>query len=102
MIIINELRVARELMDKRGAIYSDRPRFVLFCEMMGWNTILAFLPYGDKFRKHRRMMQQHFNSQAVVGFRPFQRVEVHTLLDNLLKSPQNFVQHFHRCSPRSL
>ena len=99
MIVINDLKTARELMDKRGAIYSDRPRLVLFCEMMGWDKILAFLPYGDKFRKHRRMMQQHFNSQAVVGFRPLQRVELYTLLDNLLKSPENFAHHFHRFAP---
>lgn len=33
MIIINDLVVARELMDRRGSIYSDRPRYVLFREM---------------------------------------------------------------------
>ena len=33
MIVINDLKVARDLMDKRGSIYSDRPRLVLFCEM---------------------------------------------------------------------
>ena len=33
MIVINDLKIARDLMDKRGSIYSDRPRLVLFCEM---------------------------------------------------------------------
>lgn len=33
IIIINDLVVARELMDRRGSIYSDRPRYVLFREM---------------------------------------------------------------------
>lgn len=33
MVIINSLDVARDLMEKRGAIYSDRPRFVLLNEM---------------------------------------------------------------------
>lgn len=33
IIIINDPKTARELMEKRGAFYSDRPRFVLHCEM---------------------------------------------------------------------
>lgn len=33
IIIINDLKTVRELMDKRGAFYSDRPRFVLHREM---------------------------------------------------------------------
>ena len=33
MVIINKLEIARELLDKRGVNYSDRPRLVLLCEM---------------------------------------------------------------------
>lgn len=33
MIIINDLQAARDLLDKRSSIYSDRPRFVLLSEL---------------------------------------------------------------------
>lgn len=33
MIIINDLQAARDLLDKRSTIYSDRPRFVLLSEL---------------------------------------------------------------------
>ena len=33
VIVINSLKAAKELMDKKGAIYSDRPRMVLFQEL---------------------------------------------------------------------
>ena len=33
LIILSTFEGARELMDKRSAIYSDRPRFVLLVEM---------------------------------------------------------------------
>jgi hypothetical protein len=33
MIVLSSLDVARDLMDKRSSIYSDRPRFVLFSEL---------------------------------------------------------------------
>ena len=32
-IILSNFEAARDLMDKRSAIYSDRPRFVLLVEM---------------------------------------------------------------------
>lgn len=63
---------------------------------MGWDRVLAFLPYGDRFRKHRKMIQQHFNAQAVVRFQPLQRTEIYVLLHNLLKSPEVFDNHIKR------
>lgn len=33
LIVLSTFEDARELMDKRGAIYSSRPRFVLLLEM---------------------------------------------------------------------
>ena len=33
MVILNSLQAARDLLDKRSSIYSDRPRFVLLAEL---------------------------------------------------------------------
>ena len=33
MIVLSSQEVVRDLMEKRSAIYSDRPRFVLFNEL---------------------------------------------------------------------
>ena len=63
---------------------------------MGWDKVLSFLPYGEKFRRHRRMMQQHFNSQAVSRLRPLQRKELYTMLENLIKSPEDYSHHIFR------
>lgn len=63
---------------------------------MGWDRALAFLPYGERFRKHRKMIQQHFNAQAVIRFQSLQRTEIYILLNNLLKSPEAFDNHIRR------
>lgn len=34
MIIINDLGIARELMEKRGALYSDRPPLIMISQML--------------------------------------------------------------------
>ena len=33
IIMINDLKIARDLLDKRGSIYSSRPRLVMFNEL---------------------------------------------------------------------
>jgi hypothetical protein len=40
IIVLNSVEVAVNLLDKRGANYCDRPRFVLF-EQMGWRGTLT-------------------------------------------------------------
>lgn len=53
-IVLNSVEVAVDLLDRRGANYCDRPRFVLF-EQMGWRGTLTvcqlckifFIPEAD-------------------------------------------------------
>ncbi|THH01886.1 hypothetical protein EW145_g6841 [Phellinidium pouzarii] len=96
MLIVNSVEAARDLMEKKGAIYSDRPRMFILGELMGWSNTLPFLSYGERFRKHRRMMQQHFNSHAVTAFRPVQSGQVHAFLRRVLEKPENFRKDVHR------
>ncbi len=40
MIVLNTLKATKDLLDKRGSIYSDRPRMVLHMEMyvLAWRS----------------------------------------------------------------
>ncbi|RDB17493.1 hypothetical protein Hypma_000997 [Hypsizygus marmoreus] len=96
MIILSDLEATRHLLDKRSSIYSDRPRFVLFSELMGWHSASTHVRYGPRFRKHRRFIQQMFNQRAATAFHPLQERETLVLLDNMIQTPDKFVQHFRR------
>ncbi|KIJ28116.1 hypothetical protein M422DRAFT_270609 [Sphaerobolus stellatus SS14] len=37
LVIINSAKVARELMDKRSAVYSDRPHFIMAGDLVGYS-----------------------------------------------------------------
>lgn len=64
---------------------------------MGWDNVITHLPYGDRFRKHRRWMHDNFQSKdALLGYRPVQRRETYTMLAGLLESPVEFIEHVHR------
>ncbi|KAF8626674.1 hypothetical protein AX15_004764 [Amanita polypyramis BW_CC] len=96
VLILNSLQVARDMLEKRGAIYSDRPRFVLFSELMGWACASTHLRYGPRFRKHRRFVNLTFNQRATIRLQPIQVKETFTLLDGFIQEPKLFIQHFRR------
>ncbi|KAF8654799.1 hypothetical protein AX16_003368 [Volvariella volvacea WC 439] len=56
-IILNSLKSAVELLDKRSAIYSDRHPMPMMT-MVGWRFSLTFQPYGPDWRNHRKMFRQ--------------------------------------------
>ncbi|KAF5329266.1 hypothetical protein D9619_009011 [Psilocybe cf. subviscida] len=101
MIILNSLKAARDLLEKRSSIYSDRPRFVLLSELPGLaiSRLQARHTHtlsGPRFRKHRRFINQVFNHRAIAAFRPLQEKEILTLLEGMLDNPDAFVDHFRR------
>jgi len=57
IVVLNDAWTASDLMDKRANIYSSRPVFQVPGRLMGgaeWDQPL--LPYGDKWRRHRKLM----------------------------------------------
>ncbi|KAL5598744.1 uncharacterized protein BROUX77_005777 [Berkeleyomyces rouxiae] len=89
IIVLNSVTAAVELLDKRSGNFSDRPRFVLF-EEMGWGRTLTFLPWGTKFRQHRKILQRLFQKSSLVGHRGLQESEATTLLRALISSPSTW------------
>lgn len=64
---------------------------------MGWGPIIPFESYGEHYRKLRRMMQQHFNPQAIRGYQSMHLQQVDKLMARLLESPVDFYEHFQKC-----
>ncbi|KAJ6559776.1 cytochrome P450 [Mycena capillaripes] len=81
MIILDSYQAAVDLLEKRGAIYSNRPKFTLY-ELLGWDPSLTLLQYGKQFNKHRTMHQSYLNRHKVEEFKPFQTQEARTLVRN--------------------
>nr|ANC28042.1 cytochrome P450 [Polyporus umbellatus] len=96
-VVLNSKEAAIELMEKRSAKYSDRPPFTLLKELMGWDSVLNNLPYGERFRKHRKWLQDALASKPVLtSYQPIQRRETYTLLSGLCDSPELFMDHIKR------
>ncbi|KAF8137304.1 cytochrome P450 [Boletus edulis] len=77
IVIINSEKVAKDLLE---------PRFG-----MDFNSVL--LPYGDRWRLHRRFFHQAFRADSVARFAPLQQQKSFQLLRHLLEEPNQFSEH---------
>ncbi|KAJ7765339.1 cytochrome P450 [Mycena metata] len=93
IVVLNSYNAAIDLLDKRSAIYSDRPRLVMARELMGWDETLFFQPYGSQWRAGRRLLHEQFQFSAATRFHPQQITTAHRLLSRLLESPEDFREH---------
>ncbi|KAK0642229.1 cytochrome P450 [Cercophora newfieldiana] len=89
IVVLNSVEAARDLLDKRGANFADRPRFVIF-EVMGWGITLTFLRWSPRFKLHRKMLQQSFTQTACKAYRPVQVEEARRAAKAIISSPQNW------------
>ncbi|GLB43502.1 putative cytochrome p450 [Lyophyllum shimeji] len=93
IIVVNTLKDAIALFDRRSQIYSDRPTSTMV-ELMGWEFNIALIPYGDKWRRHRRLFQQNFKKEASLTYQPVQTRKIHEMLYSLLTDPEDYALHY--------
>jgi hypothetical protein len=48
------------------------------------------------FKEYRKMMNTGMNSRVVKRYEPIQNIQTLILMNNLLKSPDNFIAHLRR------
>ncbi|RCI08583.1 hypothetical protein L249_4699 [Ophiocordyceps polyrhachis-furcata BCC 54312] len=89
VIVLNSVQAAVDLLNRRGANYSERPRFHLF-QVGGWVKTLSFMPLGPDFRKHRTMLQTSFQKSSVVRYQPLQEREAARMLKGILERPADW------------
>ncbi|KZW01599.1 cytochrome P450 [Exidia glandulosa HHB12029] len=93
IVVVNTMHVAADLFDKRSNIYSDRPRFPMLNELMGWWWNTGLMPYGSYWREHRRVLHHYFNQDAVKRYYELQTRTNLAFLRSLMESPTDFWHH---------
>ncbi|KAG8750185.1 hypothetical protein FRC12_013028 [Ceratobasidium sp. 428] len=92
IVVLHSAQAATDLFDKRSAIYSDRTNFTMVenKKLFGWSDFIVFERYGDRLRRHRRMLNIWLNRSAVKSFHQASEHQAHLLLQRLLKSCHEF------------
>ncbi|KAF4571740.1 hypothetical protein EYR36_009085 [Pleurotus pulmonarius] len=67
-------------------------QYALFACRMGWDPDVVFLPYGQRFRKHRKLFHTYFMQKSCLQFQPVQLHNSHLLVHGLMKNEGNHNQ----------
>ncbi|KAI8994216.1 cytochrome P450 [Trametes punicea] len=86
MVVLSSPGIIDEFLEKRSANTSDRVKTALI-PLAGHSFNLAFMPYGQQWRAHRRMFWQYFQAAKAQHYWPVQRAVVRKTLTKLLDSP---------------
>lgn len=86
-MFLNTPRVVSDLLEKRSAIYSSRPRFPYTSTLMSGDFRVVLQPYGAQWRALRKIMHSILNAKNGGTFAPFQEVESKQLVLDVLRAP---------------
>ncbi|KAJ4488372.1 cytochrome P450, partial [Lentinula aciculospora] len=68
ILIMNTHKVTADLLDRRGPIYSDRPRFIVASEILTGGLSLVFTQYNDVWRRMRHAGHEGLNKTVSAEF----------------------------------
>ncbi|KAI3620758.1 cytochrome p450 [Moniliophthora roreri] len=80
--------VAADLLDRRGPIYSNRPRWIVASEILTGGLLVVFIQYNDVWRRMRRAGHEGLNKTVAASFQVPQYREAISLVDGMIKRPQ--------------
>lgn len=85
------------MLDKKSSIYSDRPVLQMGGELVGWKNTLVLLPYGDRFRRYRRLFHNLIGSASTMKqFLPAEELETRRFLRRVLTKPDDLAAHIRK------
>ncbi|QKX54804.1 uncharacterized protein TRUGW13939_01893 [Talaromyces rugulosus] len=94
LIIINDTSLAREILEKRSANHSSRPRLVFANELVGWEKTLSSQNNTPLFHTYRKIIGRVLGShKAAAQFNGLQETESRKCLLRLLEQPERFGEH---------
>lgn len=96
VIVLGTAQAAWDLLDKRSDIYSSRPRFVVAGEILSANMRGLMLPYGDEWRKWRKLLHSGLHARRAESYSDMQSLESKVTLRDILLHPHEWDINFQR------
>lgn len=93
VIVVNNLETAVDLFERRGNIYSERPRMPMLNEAAGHGWNFGFTEDAKRWKICRREFDIRFRQITSRDFREHELFMAHDLLQKLLSSPKDFMRH---------
>ncbi|KAI0253743.1 cytochrome P450 [Lactifluus subvellereus] len=92
IVVLSSAKATKDLLEKRGHIYSGRP-MIPFYDMMEWDWFLPAAGYTERWHQGRKVLDRGLRSGAAALYRPMQQAKTRVLLTRLLESPSEWEAH---------
>ncbi|KAF8263544.1 cytochrome P450 [Lactarius quietus] len=92
VVVLCSLEAIKDLLEKRGDLYSDRTRFPIF-EIMGVNWTLPVARKGKLWRDGRKLLDRSLRPGATALHRRLIEEKTRAFLGQLLSTPKDFREH---------
>ncbi|KLO09952.1 cytochrome P450 oxidoreductase OrdA-like protein [Schizopora paradoxa] len=94
-IIINDFKIATNLLEKRSMKYAERPVSTFGGKLCGFDMFLSNRPPGEEWRNARKRVHDFIGTRSAMSrFNDLLQLEGRKLLHCLLETPENFVEHY--------
>ncbi|KAI0034413.1 cytochrome P450 [Vararia minispora EC-137] len=91
LIIVNDVKIAIDLLDKKSALYSDRPTLRMAGELTGWDNTLVLQHYDERLKEYRRYIHRFLGTRSnLERFHPLFEHESRLMLKRIVESPEDF------------
>ncbi|KAJ7639239.1 cytochrome P450 [Roridomyces roridus] len=89
IIVLNDLKYAIDILDKKSRIYSNRPTLVMGGELVGYHQILGFFQLGKQWAEQRRIIAQFIGTRSKVetSYGASLETAVYSFMQDLLENP---------------
>ncbi|KAK7932647.1 Cytochrome P450 monooxygenase yanC [Apiospora marii] len=95
VIVLTSPETVKDLLDKRGHIYSSRPVSYI-SDISTGGLHFAGMQYNNTWKMCHRVFANHLNTKAAKRYYPYLELENRQLLHSLLESPEAFRGHISR------
>lgn len=96
IVIVSDLEMITDLLERRGAVYSERPKFHM-ADAVGFGWSVAIMPRGKAWRLRRRLVEGHLSPKSTIEtWHPLVRQTALELAQSLLATPDKFAAHVRR------
>ncbi|KAF9443824.1 cytochrome P450 [Macrolepiota fuliginosa MF-IS2] len=98
IIVLNDIRMAEDLLEKRSGLYSSRPQLPMLADLIEDKLQFGLLAYGNEWRQLRKAFQQYFSSKN--QYRTEERAINFVrkgLLPCLYQTPKDVHEHIRSC-----
>ncbi|KAK7992717.1 hypothetical protein PG988_001511 [Apiospora saccharicola] len=95
VIVLTSPETVKDLLDKRGHIYSSRP-ISYISDISSGGLHFAGMQYNDTWKMCHRVFANHLNTKAAKRYYPYLELENQQLLHSLFETPGDFREHISR------